>query len=97
MTIPINNLGGSARAQPATTNRPAAKAEDKGRPQLAETGQEPRQSTEMVKLAMSKSSDFDEAKVESIKRAIKEGNYPLDSRRIAESFLSLESLIGPSK
>ena len=97
MTNSINNLGSSARAQPASTNRPAAKAEDKGRPQLATTNQEPRQSAEMVKLAMSKPSDFDEAKVESIKRAIKEGNYPLDARRIAESFLSLESLIGRSK
>lgn len=97
MTNPINNLGGTARAQTATVSRPSAKAEDKGRPQLAEAGQEPRQAAEMVKTALSKPTDFDEAKVESIKRAIKEGNYPLDPRRIAESFLSLESLIGPGK
>lgn len=97
MTNSINNLSGSPRTQPATTNRPAAKAQEKGQPQLAELGHEPRQATEMVKVALSKSSDFDEAKVQSIKRAIEEGKYPLDPKRIAESFLSIENLIGPSK
>ena len=37
--------------------------------------------------------DFDTEKVERIKQAIREGNYPLDSRRIAESFLALERMI----
>ena len=37
--------------------------------------------------------DFDRAKVESIKQAIAEGQYPLDPRRIAESFLALERMI----
>lgn len=36
---------------------------------------------------------FDPAKVEAIKRAISDGNYPLDSRRIAESFLAIERLL----
>jgi len=36
---------------------------------------------------------FDADKVESIKKAIAEGNYPLDSRRIAESFAALERMI----
>ena len=39
------------------------------------------------------SPDFDSEKVERIKQAIREGNYPLDSRRIAESFLALERMI----
>ena len=38
---------------------------------------------------------FDPVKVEAIKQAISEGNYPLDSRKIAESYASLEKLIGP--
>jgi len=38
--------------------------------------------------------DFDRAKVEAIKQAIKEGNYPVNPRRIAESFVALERLIG---
>jgi len=38
-------------------------------------------------------SGYDQAKVENIKKAIKEGQYPLDPRRIAESFNALEKLI----
>lgn len=37
--------------------------------------------------------DFDREKVERIKKAIEDGNYPLDSRRIAESFMALEKII----
>jgi len=37
--------------------------------------------------------DFDRSKVEAIKQAIKDGSYPLNSRRIAESFASIERLI----
>ncbi len=37
--------------------------------------------------------DFDRAKVEAIKQAISEGQYPLDSRRIAESFVAIERMI----
>jgi len=36
---------------------------------------------------------FDSAKVETIKRAIADGNYPLNARRMAESFSALESMI----
>jgi negative regulator of flagellin synthesis FlgM len=36
---------------------------------------------------------FDQAKVDSIKKAIKDGQYPLDPKRIAESFNALERLI----
>jgi anti-sigma28 factor (negative regulator of flagellin synthesis) len=32
--------------------------------------------------------------VDSIKRAIEDGQYPLNARRIAESFVALEQLIG---
>ena len=38
-------------------------------------------------------SGYDQVKVESIKKAIKDGQYPLDPRRIAESFNALEKLI----
>ena len=37
--------------------------------------------------------DFDRAKVESIKQAIAQGQYPLDARRIAESFVAIERMI----
>jgi negative regulator of flagellin synthesis FlgM len=36
---------------------------------------------------------FDRAKVEAIKQALKDGQYPLDSRRIAENFIAIENMI----
>lgn len=40
-----------------------------------------------------KSAEFDENKVRQISDAIRQGNYPLDARRIAESFVPLEKLL----
>jgi negative regulator of flagellin synthesis FlgM len=37
--------------------------------------------------------EFDRAKVEAIKTAIQQGQYPLDSRRIAENFIAIEKMI----
>ena len=39
-------------------------------------------------------AEFDEAKVNAIKAALKEGNYPLNERRIAENFLAIEMMVG---
>ena len=39
-------------------------------------------------------AEFDTEKVAKIKAAIEAGSYPLDVERIAESFASLESMIG---
>ena len=36
---------------------------------------------------------FDAGKVATIKQAIAAGNYPLDSKRIAQSFVALEKMI----
>ena len=36
---------------------------------------------------------FDQAKVDSIKQALRNGQYPLDSRRIAENFVAIEKMI----
>ncbi|MEI7762572.1 MAG: flagellar biosynthesis anti-sigma factor FlgM [Comamonadaceae bacterium] len=45
--------------------------------------------TERLKAA----PEFDRAKVEAIKTALQNGQYPLNPRRIAESFVALEQLI----
>jgi negative regulator of flagellin synthesis FlgM len=37
--------------------------------------------------------DFDRVKVESIKEAIHNGQYPLNPRKIAESFHAIEQMI----
>lgn len=37
--------------------------------------------------------DFDRAKVDAIKQAIRDGQYPLNARKIAESFVAIEQMI----
>ncbi len=37
--------------------------------------------------------EFDRSKVEAIKESLKNGSYPLNPRRIAESFVALEQMI----
>lgn len=61
-------------------------------------GQNERQ-TDQVELSDSvvraiEDASFDEAKVEALRLAIMEGNYPLDAKRIAENMLDLERMIG---
>ena len=46
-----------------------------------------------IAQSLATESGFDQNKVNTIKQQIQSGNYPLDSRKIAESFLSLERLI----
>ena len=48
--------------------------------------------THVMQKAMDAPS-YDQAKVENIKKSIQDGQYPLDPRRIAESFNALEKLI----
>lgn len=64
----------------------------------AAAGQNERQ-TDQVELSDSvvraiEDASFDEAKVEALRLAIMEGNYPLDAKRIAENMLDLERMIG---
>ena len=42
---------------------------------------------------MGEGSGVDQEKVDRIKQSIEDGRYPVDSRRIAESFASLERLL----
>ena len=42
---------------------------------------------------LEETESFDQAKVESIKQALAEGRYPVDSQRLAEKFLQLEDQI----
>jgi negative regulator of flagellin synthesis FlgM len=37
--------------------------------------------------------NFDTKKVDQIKQSIEQGNYPLDNRKMAESFIPLEKLL----
>jgi negative regulator of flagellin synthesis FlgM len=49
--------------------------------------------SEIAKRAAAEPS-FDREKVEAIKQALRDGNYPMNARRIAESFVAVEKLIG---
>jgi len=46
-----------------------------------------------VKKRIDDQPGFDRAKVDAIKAAIQSGNYPVNPRRIAENFVSLEKII----
>ena len=53
--------------------------------------------SDLAKKTLETENSFDAKKVEAIKQAIEDGNYPLNSRKIAESFIAMESLIGNAK
>jgi negative regulator of flagellin synthesis FlgM len=69
-------------AEAAPESRAAAVAPSTDEVQLSAVAQKAMQEPE-----------FDRTKVEAIKLAIQQGQYPLDSRRIAESFLAIEKMI----
>ncbi len=50
-------------------------------------------STDNLSQKLSEQSEIDEEKVTVIKQAIANGEYPLDSQKIAQAFLSLESIL----
>ena len=61
--------------------------------QNSETAPSEVQLSEEVANAI-EAAEFDAAKVEALRLAIMDGNYPLDAKRIAENMLNLERLIG---
>jgi len=72
--------GSLAGAQPVTDARPQPRADELV---LSDTARQ----------AAMEFEAFDSAKVEAIKEALRNGQYPLDSRRIAESFYRIEQMI----
>jgi flagellar biosynthesis anti-sigma factor FlgM len=99
MTDPISHF--SRMAQMDSNVRQAARAERRQSAATGLAGDAPApvapkddevQLSAVARQAQSEPS-FDQAKVESIKRAIQDGHYPLDVRRIAESFVALERMI----
>jgi negative regulator of flagellin synthesis FlgM len=68
----------------------AAVADNK--PTVAKPGPDMLILSDVAKKAMAEPS-FDRVKVDAIKQAIQNGQYPLDSRRIAESFMAIEKMI----
>jgi len=101
MTDPISHF--SRMAQMDNSVRQAAKAEKRQSPAVGlaggsgapATAKPPTDEVQLSELARKSLSEpqFDSAKVDAIRRAIQQGQYPLDSRRIAENFVALERMI----
>tara|TARA_S200000501_G_scaffold372437_1_gene417455 strand:- start:830 stop:1135 length:306 start_codon:yes stop_codon:yes gene_type:complete len=53
--------------------------------------------SDVAKKALESEPSFDREKIDAIRLAIQEGNYPLNTRRIAENFIAMESMIGNKK
>ncbi len=79
----VNRKSGSSSA-PAETAAPTASAKAPGPDEL--------HLSNVAARAMAE-PDFDRVKVESIKQAIQDGQYPLNPRKIAESFHAIEKMI----
>ena len=98
MTDPISSF--RRIAQMDTPSRPAAaKVSERPSDAMSEAAVKPAgmqtdqlQLSEVAQKAMQE-PEFDRAKVESIKLAIQQGLYPVDSRRIAENFVAIEKMI----
>ena len=104
MSDAISNYGRMSQSNAAV--RSAIEKVDKKSSSAAQAKDEPKQqalekssagadkvSLSNVAQKVMEQPDFDRAKVESIKKAIAEGNYPVNPRRIAENFVALEKMI----
>ncbi len=98
MTDPISSFRRVSQMD-SSTRQASAKGQESAVEALAEARVAPvlPQSDEVQLSALAQKAmqepEFDRAKVESIKLAIQQGQYHMDSRRIAESFLALEKMI----
>lgn len=98
MTDPISHFGRIAQmdssirkvAAKGEQNTDKAKAADVAAPA---PGQRDELHLSEVARQATQEPQFDRAKVEAIKRAIQQGQYPLDVRRIAENFVAIENMI----
>ena len=86
----LDRLDKKVATEANAPNQAALAAEKK--PSVAKPGADMLILSDVAKKAMDEPT-FDRAKVESIKKAIQDGQYPLDPRRIAESFVAIERMI----
>ena len=87
-------------AVPESTGKKDLRAEKASSPDTKGTEAGVAADTQVDQIALSDSvvkaiegSKFDAAKVEALRLAIMEGNYPLDAKRIAENMVDLERMI----
>jgi negative regulator of flagellin synthesis FlgM len=105
MTDAISQYGRQAQSDPTVRNalekleKKSASTDSKAAPEQAQAPKAPvRPGPDTLSLsnvaqkAMNE-PEFDRVKVDAIKKAIQEGQYPLDAKRIAESFVAIEKMI----
>lgn len=98
MTDPISSFRRVAQMD-APNRQAAAKVQERAPENAAQAAANmPAVRSDEVKLSevaqkAMQEPEFDRAKVEAIKIAIQQGQYPMDSRRIAENFLAIEKMI----
>jgi len=94
MTDPISHFGRIAQMD-SSVRKVAAKGEQSTEKTMAApvSGHNDELQLSEVARQATQEPQFDRAKVEAIKRAIQQGQYPLDVRRIAESFVAIENMI----
>lgn len=91
---PLSQSGGKTAQQSAAEDAAKAKAQIPARDARADDSVEisaDANSLRAMQARLERQESFDEARVEEIKRAIADGQYPIDNQRLAEKFLQLES------
>ena len=96
MSEPVNSLIKTVQPDRPTGPNPKKPADESDK-QVKDVEKDEVFLSDIAKKTLETENAFDAKKVESIKQAIEDGNYPLDSRKIAESFIAMESLIGNAK
>jgi len=89
-TVPEATGKKDLRAEKTSTPAPESQNAETGTPSDAPVDQV--ELSESVVRAI-EDAKFDAAKVEALRLAIMEGNYPVDAKRIAENMLDLERMI----
>ena len=89
-TVPESTGKKDLRAEKAST--PASESQSAEMATAADAQRDQVELSESVVRAI-EDAKFDAAKVEALRLAIMEGNYPLDAKRIAENMLDLERMI----
>lgn len=82
-----------AKAASALLSADSAVADSSAASAKAKTGGADQLELSNVSKRVADEPSFDSVKVASIKQAIQDGQYPLDPRRIAESFHAIEQMI----
>jgi negative regulator of flagellin synthesis FlgM len=98
MTDPVSPFGRVDRPDPSSLQKSAkSQRRDDSSASVASDKVAASQSDEVklseVALQARQEPEFDRAKVDAIKQALQDGQYPLDSRRIAENFVAIERMI----